>query len=194
MAIIDLAGAKELLKLNHLKSEEDAVLKSLVDEISAAVEDYCGRKFVEGNVTEEYDGSGSRNLMLRNYPINSVASVTRTKEDSADTQVTVESAEYKIDSEAGMLIMHPVNHVDSSIWIVGDLNYSIVYNTGYAATDMPKAVINACKTWIAVIFQKANQSLFAIQSSVLGGETVTFSNDDIPPQVKLMLNPWRKLR
>lgn len=193
MAIVDFKTAKGFLKITSPTEDEEVILKALVDEISEAVEDYCGRKFESATFTQDYNGSGTRNLMLRQFPIISVTTVTRTKADAADTQVVVASTEYNIHADAGILQMHPVNYSDSAVWIKGDMNYEIVYVAGYATASMPKALIGACKIWIATVFQKAKQNLFAVQSTLIGDDTVTFSDNDIPPTVKLMLKPWRKL-
>lgn len=193
MAIVELEDALDFLKLSSPKEEEETILEALCDEISEAIEDYCGRKFESQSLTEDYDGLGTRILMLQQYPIVSVTTVTRTKVDAADTQVVVASTEYNINSEPGILLMHQINHVDSSVWVKGEQNYAIVYVAGYSADDMPKAIVNACKQWIAVVFQKAKHNLFAIQSSNIGDETINYLNEAMPPMVKSMLTKHRKL-
>lgn len=193
MAIVDKATAMGFLKITSLNPDEGIILDALVDEISAAVEDYCGRKFESATFTQDYNGSGTRNLMLQQFPIVSVTTVTRTKADAANTEVTVVKTEYNVHKDAGILQMHPVNYSDSAVWLKGDMNYEIVYVAGYASGSMPKAIIGACKIWIAVIFEKAKHNLFAVQSTTLGEETINFSTEAIPPPVKLMLKNWRKL-
>ena len=193
MAIIDLDTAKKFLKLSEPSHDEEGILTSLVDEVSAAIEDYCRRKFESASFTEYHNGSGTRMMMLRQWPITSVTTVTRTKVDAANTEVSIVAAEYIKDEESGMLIMHAVNHVDSAVWVTGQHNYKIVYEAGYSDSDMPKALKAACKIWLNVLFQKASQNLFAIQSANLGEETLTYANDAIPPQVKHLLIPYRKM-
>lgn len=193
MAIVDTEAALELLKLTSPTKPEEAVLEAICDQISDAVEDYCGRIFELSTFTEDYDGSGTRNLMLRQYPIDDIATVTRTKADAANTQVTIVSAEYTINDASGILLMHPVNHVDSAVWIKGEQNYEIVYDAGYDEDDMPQGIVSACSIWIATLFQKAKHNLFAVQSSTIGDETVNYTNDGMPPMTKSMLTKHRKL-
>ncbi len=193
MPIVSKETALEFLKLTSPTEPEETILEALCDEISEAVEDYCGRKFEAAAFTEYHDGSGTQQLMLRQYPINAVTTVTRTKVDAANTQVSVVSAEYNINTESGILNMHQVNHVDSSVWVKGERNYKIVYNAGYSEDDMPNGIVSACKVWIATIFQKAKHNLFAIQSSTIGDETINYLNEDMPAIVKFMLTKWRKL-
>lgn len=193
MAIVDTEAALEFLKLTSPTEPEETVLGVICDQISEAVEDYCGRKFEAAEFTEYHDGSGTQILMLRQYPINTVTTVTRTKVDAADTQVVIASTEYNINAESGILNMHPVNHVDSSVWIGGVRNYKIVYNAGYSDDDMPNGIVGACNIWIATVFQKAKHNLFAVQSSTIGDETINYLNEDMPAMVKSMLTKWRKL-
>lgn len=193
MAIVDTETALEFLKLTSPNEDEEAVLTVICDQISEAVEDYCGRIFEFATFTEDYDGSGTRILMLRQYPIDDITTVTRTKADAANTEVVVAAAEYTINDESGMLLMHPVNHVDSSIWVKGEQNYEIVYDAGYDEDDMPNGIVGACNIWIATVFQKAKHNLFAVQSSTIGDETVNYTNDAMPPMVKSMLTKHRKL-
>ncbi len=193
MPIVDTETALEFLKLTSPTEPEETVLSVICDQISDAVEDYCGRIFEFSTFTEDYDGSGTRNLMLRQYPIDAITTVKRTKVDAANTVVSIVSAEYTINDESGILLMHPVNHVDSSIWIKGELNYEIVYDAGYDGDDMPNGLVGACNIWIATVFQKAKHNLFAVQSSTIGDETINYLNEDMPAMVKSMLTKWRKL-
>lgn len=193
MAIVDTETALDYLKLGSPTEDEETVLAAICDQISEAVEDYCGRMFELSTFTEDHDGSGTRILMLRQYPIDDIATVKRTKADAANTVVTVVSAEYTINDESGILTMHPVNHVDSAIWVKGEQNYEIVYDAGYSDDDMPNGIVGACNIWIATVFQKAKHNLFAVQSSSIGDETINYTNDAMPPMAKSMLTKWRKL-
>ncbi len=193
MAIVDTETALEFLKITSPAEPEETVLGVICDQISEAIEDYCGRKFEAAAFTEYHDGPGTRNLMLRQYPINTVTTVTRTKVDAADTQVVIASTEYNINAESGILNMHQVNHVDSAVWVKGERNYKIVYNAGYSKDDMPNGLVGACNIWIATVFQKAKHNLFAIQSSTIGDEIINYTNDAMPPMAKSMLTKWRKM-
>lgn len=193
MAIVELETALDFLKLTSPNEPEETVLEAICDQVSGAVDDYCGRSFELATFTEDHDGSGTRVLMLRQYPIDSITTVKRTKVDASNTIVTITSAEYTINDESGMLLMHPVNHVDSSIWIKGEGNYEIVYDAGYDEDDMPQGLIAACNIWIATLFQKAKHNLFAVQSSTIGDETVNYLSEAIPAMTKSMLTKYRKL-
>lgn len=193
MPIVSIETALEFLKIGSPREDEETVLGAICDQVSEAVEDYCGRKFEAAAFTEYHDGSGTRQLMLRQYPINTITTVTRTKVDAADTQVVIASTEYNINTESGILNMHQINHVDSSVWIKGERNYKVVYNAGYTEALMPNGIIGACNIWIATVFQKAKHNLFAVQSSTIGDETVNYTNDAMPPMTKSMLTKWRKL-
>ena len=192
MPLLEETEAKSWLKLANPSPDQELVLPLLIDGISEAINTYCGRTFVSATLTEKYDGTNFRLLTLKNYPVISVTTVTRTKEDASDTAVVVASAEYKVQKTTGMLLMHPVNFVDSSVWLKGDENYNIVYVSGYAT--VPKDIVVACKIWLSVLWESADQKLFAVASSTIGDETISFESEEIPPQVKLLLKEYRKIR
>ena len=194
MSLLDTEEARSWLKILNLSSDQEKILPLLVDGITAAINTYCGRIFESTIHTEKYDGSSSNFLMLKNFPIISVTTVTRTKEDASDTEVDIASTEYKIQQTTGMLVMHPINYSDSSVWLNGNENYEIVYVAGYTAADLPKDVIMACKIWLSVLWESADQKLFAVASSTLGDDTISFESNEIPPEVKLLLKEHRKIR
>ena len=99
MPIVSKETALRFLKLTSPTKPEEAVLEAICDQISEAVEDYCGRIFEFATFTEDHDGSGTRNLMLRQYPIDAITTVKRTKVDAANTVVSITSAEYTINDE-----------------------------------------------------------------------------------------------
>ena len=194
-SLLTYDDAVAFLKLPNINNNEEAVLTILVESVWDSIEGYCGRKFDgSADITEVYEGSGSRKLLLKQYPVISITTVTRTKEDAADTEVVVASTEYKIDLPGGMLVMHPVNYSDSSIWVVGDLNYSIVYKAGYTAATLPGAIKLAWEIWVSILFAKAKDNIFGVSSSTFNEQTLTFDNEKIPKQVAGMLHPYRRLR
>jgi hypothetical protein len=68
-----LAAVK--LWLNFTGTTDDPLLSSLITEVSAFVESTLNRKILTASYTETYRGTGGARFMLRNYPVQSVASI-----------------------------------------------------------------------------------------------------------------------
>lgn len=73
--LITTARAKQSINQASFTSGEDTQIGSLIDAVSAAVIRYCRRDFVSATFDELYRGDGGPRLLLRQYPILSVARV-----------------------------------------------------------------------------------------------------------------------
>lgn len=73
--LITLARAKYNLNNRATTSNEDTTLAALITAVSRAVRRYCGREFDSQQLDELYAGSGGARLLLRQFPILSVARV-----------------------------------------------------------------------------------------------------------------------
>lgn len=75
--------ADDLVQLAAVKSwcgvtttNDDALLASLISQISRGIYNYINRSFVlPTNVVENYDGNGHQQLLLRNWPVGAITSL-----------------------------------------------------------------------------------------------------------------------
>lgn len=74
MALITVAEAEAWLNITD--PSESTGLVDQIEAASAAIEQYCSRKFESAAVTETYTGVGSGMIFLRRTPITAVASIT----------------------------------------------------------------------------------------------------------------------
>ena len=74
-------AAKDLITLSRAYlalqgvSGQDTLVSALITAYSEAIEKYCRRRFVSTSYDELYNGTGDRRLLLRQYPVQLVASV-----------------------------------------------------------------------------------------------------------------------
>jgi len=115
-ALTSLINVKAALHITT--TDDDALLESLINRISAAVESYCKRKFKARDYTEKYDGDGTSILFLKQYPVNSVSSL-KIGESVLDT------SSYVIYSDEGKI------RLKYSVFSEGIQNVEITYNAGY---------------------------------------------------------------
>lgn len=74
MALVTLADTKSWLGITG--TDEDTTLTALIAAASVAVSNYCNRELESATVTEDYEGTGSRMIFARRWPITSITSVT----------------------------------------------------------------------------------------------------------------------
>jgi len=115
-ALTSLANVKAALHLTT--TDDDALIESLINRFSAAIETYCKRKFKARDYTEKHDGDGTSVLYLKQYPVNSVSSL------KIGTG-TVNSSNYALYKEEGKI------RLKYSVFPEGIQNVEVTYNAGY---------------------------------------------------------------
>lgn len=77
MAATDLCTlAQAKLWLGLTTNQSDALLALLISSASRAIIGYCNRSFAPAQRSEVRDGTGTQTLMLRNWPVLAIASLT----------------------------------------------------------------------------------------------------------------------
>src|SRR5262245_35087327 len=73
--LITTARAKYNIAQSSFSSDENTTIAALVTACSKAIRRFCGREFDSQQFDELYDGDGQDRLILRQFPIVSVARV-----------------------------------------------------------------------------------------------------------------------
>lgn len=115
-ALTTLANVKATLHITT--SDDDALIENLINRISGAIEAYCKRKLKARDLTEKYDGDGTSTLYLKQYPVNSVASLIINDGE-------VDSSDYVVYKTIGKL------QLKSSVFPPGLQNIEVTYNAGF---------------------------------------------------------------
>lgn len=104
-------------EINITDTSKDALLEMYINAGSDIIENYCNRKFQKQQHTEIIDGTGSKTICLKNYPITSVSSIQVDGEEvnTSDYQVAIDTGE--------------VYH--STGWTQGEKNIKVTYLGGY---------------------------------------------------------------
>lgn len=110
-------------------STDDTFIDSAIDRVSARIDGHCRRYFVKRTYTSEYyDGTDSPYLLLRNWPIVSVASVI---EDGLTLTVTTD---YELIADEGQ-IFYVEGHWSKS----EPRNIKVTYDAGYVFPSVATA-------------------------------------------------------
>lgn len=133
-----LANVKEYLRITD--TNDDTLLQKILTRTSEWIQKYCNRTFIATTYTEYYDGDGSNELLLDQFPVNSITSCydDTDREYGADTAITVTDLIIK---DAGLIVY------DDGFFNKGDHNIKITYNAGY--TTIPADLELACIKLVA---------------------------------------------
>jgi len=159
---------------------DDTLLELLIPAASAVIETYCNRTFGFGEYTEQVGGHCGHYIVLRNYPIVSVASINGKTDLSA----------YTIERDRGM------------IWRPGWIcrkPVTVVYTAGYVlpgddpvegVAPLPADIEYGC---ILMIQQMQREP--GVTSERVGDLSITYAQEDgkMPPAVRALVGPYRNV-
>jgi uncharacterized phiE125 gp8 family phage protein len=130
--LCSLNELKSYLRISASEAAYDAILTSVIYSASAECERFTGRKFTKATYASEKHFGGGQSACVKNWPIDSTATVTVQNYDALALNLwTVSSINYDIDYDAGI------------VRLVGNLAFSnnagaavISYTGGYATTGI----------------------------------------------------------
>ena len=162
---------------NVTEFESDTLLVRMIEAASAAIENYCSRTFAQATYTEVRDGTGTRRMTLRNFPVTQVQSVS----------INGRSIPRRLSPlEQGF------TNDDLSVRLTGYMfdegidNVEVVYTGGLS--EVPADIDLACCE--VVMLRYKSRDRMGVTSKSLAGETITFTNDDFPDYVTRVLNQY----
>jgi hypothetical protein len=170
-ALITLQAAKSYLKSYD---GDDSALEELINGASSAIESHCKRNFKEQVYSnEEYDGKGTRYILLKQYPVKTITSIYV-------DDILLPTSDYKVKKDNGMLVR------TNSIWPYGDINVLVSYTAGYP--EIPADLELACKHLVMSYFKSDIASF-----STTFQDGFVFRAEAFPTQVKALLAPYKKV-
>lgn len=168
-----LADVKAFLGIST--SASDAVLTTLITNVSATIESYCNRTFASTAYVERRNGQGGYRLFLANGPVIAVSSVTV---DGIVIAVAPDAL------TSGYLVDANTVYLRGYAFSRGVQNVSVNYTAGYAT--VPPDVAQACIECVASHFAKRERIDKA--SETLGTQqTISYSQADMPAAAKAAL-------
>ena len=168
------------LWLNITNTNSDDILTEMVTQFSDYVRTYCQRDFDQRTYTESRDGNRASVMMLRNYPVTSVTSLS-INGVSVPAATSVYTCGYMFDSSRLVL-------QGGSIFCTGLLNVQIVYQAGYATipTDLYRAILEL------ISLRYRERERIGQSSKSLSGETTMFITAALTDSIKTILNKYKR--
>ena len=186
MATTDLTTLQDLKDwLSITDSSFDAQFSALISAQSAFIRRYCNSDFIQQSYTEVRDGNGKERILLKNYPVVSVASLT-IDGLSIPTRPSATAAGLVVPDpgdNAGMIML------DGYVFTRGFQNVTITYTAGLftntaqaSASDVGWACRELC-AW----HWKRRQRPDEVSHSMAGAQVAAFSQKDMPAEVATCL-------
>lgn len=182
MALTTHSRVKEYLGIKPDDASKDAMLAEFVERISAAISTRCKRVFeFESGITEYYDGDGiTSQLMVRRYPIVSVASLYDDPDRAYGSATLIAAMDYTVDKGWGLI------QLDGFRFLKGLQNIKVVYDGGYKVIpqDLERAAIILC----AADFLDS-QSELKVSVDVETVERISRQREDADRLIDLYMRP-----
>ena len=166
MALVTLSELKTFLGITD--DSQDTVLQIYVDSANVFVKKYCERDLEETSyLREQYDGSGTAELVLRQYPLISVEGVwVEGDELDESTDNTDQDGWYIYKEETGIL-RHRL------YWDRARGNIEVSYTAGYET--VPSDLKHCCLLISSYFRNMGNRQ--GIRSESLGSYAYSLAND-----------------
>lgn len=172
-----LANARNWV--NVTGTTDDALLTRLVSAASVYIKSWLSRDLSSKSYSEARDGTGGDTIMFSDYPVTAVASVS-VNGVAAPLSVDGIAAGYVFDDISLVLI--------GSRFPVGRRNVKFTYTAGYVS--IPADVEQCCLELVGVKYRERGR-IGEVSKSV-GGETISYTQKDMPDSVKTILAQYNK--
>lgn len=176
----------------------DTVLDYVIDATTDFVLHYCDRVFQQTAYSNQvYDGTGTKYLLLKNYPVVSGETFTLQERDSSINKSsfsTISSDDYFVKNDEGI-----VSHM-TSIFTKVDQHYRITYTAGYDYDTSSKTLISVnlgdleYAVWkLCAVMYYQRKSSGDISSERIGDYSVTYMKEVMTdPEVLAILNKYKR--
>jgi hypothetical protein len=191
-AITDLASVKSLIGKTDANS--DAVFAQIIAAASTALGNYCNLNFDEHEFIEDRDGNGAGRMMLANYPIAAIHTVTinGAAVGASNGLPSGRGWRARVGSRAVMLD-------GGARFAEGHRNVTITGTAGYGGVNpWPADLSYAANIWVAARYAE-RQRYGGVSSKSLAGESIGYTQPDpatgsastgIPAAAKLILQNY----
>lgn len=177
-----VGAVKELVEIRADSTNDDPFIQRLVTAVSRAFKEYLSRDIFAATYDELYEGTGTSKLMLSAGPVLAVSLVEIGSPPTVRSALTV-NRDF-VWTQGGLIILL------GGVFPMNAPHYvRVTYNAGYAAC--PADIAEKAAKVAALRYKEAGR--IGQTSKVIGGETVNFDTKDIPSDVRLALDSYKRV-
>ena len=160
---------------------DDALLARLITAASGFIERWLQRQIALGDWQEVRDGTGGQRLAFANFPVTAVLSL------SIDG-LAIPPAPADGSFAAGYVFSPTELALRGYVFTRRAQNVFVTYTAGYAVT--PPDIAQACIELVCLRYRERTR-IGEVSRALGGGETVSYSQQDMSEDVKLLLSQYR---
>jgi len=160
---------------------DDALLSRLISAASQFIQSWLNRQIAPGDWREVRDGTGGQRLAFANFPVAGVLSLSI---DGLEIPPAPSGGGYG----AGYVFSPTELALRGYVFTRRAQNVIITYTAGYTAT--PPDITQACIELVCQRYRERSR-IGEVSRALGGGETVSFSQQDMSDDVKLLLSQYR---
>jgi Phage gp6-like head-tail connector protein len=181
--LTNLADVKAWLQTgqNPFPATDDALLSRLIGAASGFIQNWLGRRIASADWLEVRDGTGGQLLAFANIPVTAILSL------SIDG-LSISPAPADGGFGAGYTFTPTELALRGYVFTRRPQNVVVTYTAGYATT--PPDIAQACIELVCQRYRERSR-IGEVSKSLGGGETVTFSQQDMTDDVKTLLSQYR---
>jgi hypothetical protein len=178
-----LADVKSWLQTGQgsFPSTDDALLQRLITAASRFIESGLNRQIAAGDWQEVRDGTGGQRLAFANFPVSAVLSLSV---DGLEIPPAPNDGGYG----AGYVFTPTEIALRGYVFTRRAQNVIVAYTAGFAT--IPPDVAQAAVELVCQRYRERTR-IGEVSRALGGGETVTFSQQDMSDDVKLLLSQYR---
>jgi hypothetical protein len=166
---------------NPFPAVDDALLARLITAASRFIESWLDRRIALCDWIEIRDGNGGQRLAFANVPVTQIWSL------SIDG-LTIPPAPANGGFGAGYVFSPTEVALRGYVFTRRAQNVSVTYTAGYAS--VPSDIAQACVELVCQRYRERSR-IGEVSKSLIGGETVSFSQKDMSDDVKTLLSQYR---
>lgn len=193
--LIELSDYKEYKQITS--STRDGKIQKLITQVSALIENYCGRKFFEyassPGVTEWFD-SNTDKVYLKHFPVIAVNSVNISVDggltQTALTENDVNGGGFFADLENGVVMTQKIGDKfqASGYYNTAYRSLEINYYAGYV--DLPEDLKLAVLDTIAYYEDQENKPTQTLMGATIEN-ALPYAANSFPPHIRRILDLYR---
>ena len=192
-ALTTLADVRLYLRFKSGFTSDDALVEKLIDRATGQIERHTARKLKARALTEFYDGTGTKVLILREKPAVSVEEVNLDPIRNFGTTTIISPELVILSVEEGTITVGPgipvTLGIATAVFAFGTKNIRVKYTAGF--DPIPDDLEFACVKVVAAHYWRSREGADGVVSEATGGRSVTWING-LPTDVIEMLKNFKR--
>lgn len=169
---------------------DDTLIDRLITAASQGIVNALNRGDIfSRSYTERYDGTGSGRMMLRQWPVTAIGSLTIDGVTIAAQTSYPTGSGYLFTAWDGIGPGSPCFlDVFGYAFTKGRQNITVVYTAGYPSSPIPPDLTQTCIELVAIRYKERDR--IGLASAAVGGETTAYLQKDVKAFVLDRLQPY----